>query len=75
MRSLKDKNLSKQEMKESSSQFYSIKQEVLEDLKTGFTKLDRNVVDGVESREPGSADQLAAVILDLFSHKLNIRKS
>jgi len=75
MRSLKDKNLSKQEMKESSSQFYSIKQEVLEDLKTGFTKLDRNVVDGVESREPGSADQLAAVISDLFSHKLNIRKS
>jgi len=69
---LKDQNLDKHEMKSSATKFYSIKQEVLEDLKTGFTKLDRSLVESVQTRESGSGDQLLAAVTDLFNEKLNL---
>jgi len=71
---LKEQNLDKHEMKSSATKFYSIKQEVLEDLKTGFTKLDRSLVESVQARESGSADQLLGAVTNLFNEKLNLNQ-
>lgn len=72
MKLLKDDKTDKDTMKVKSKAYYSTKQDVLEDLKTGFTKLDRNLVDKVNERKPESSDELFSVILDLFQEKLKL---
>jgi len=72
MGKFRDKGLSKVEMKEASHHIYNVKGEVLDDLKTGFSMLDRELVDAVQKREDGSGDKLAEVVEELFNIKLNI---
>ncbi|XP_023328266.1 L-seryl-tRNA(Sec) kinase [Eurytemora carolleeae] len=72
MTELRTKNLTKPELKEFSTQFYSVKQELLEDFRTGFTKLDRNLVAKVENRESGAIDLLQETLAELFNHKLSL---
>jgi len=60
----------KENMKQLSTTLYKVKQEVLEDLKTGFTKLDRDLVKNVQGRHPDSNSQLAAEMSQLFDQKL-----
>ena len=72
MTELRTQGLSKESMKEVSQTIYSVKGEVLEDLKTGFTKLDRELVDAVQKREDDSGEKLAKEMEDLFKKKLAI---
>jgi len=60
----------KENMKQLSTTLYKVKQEVLEDLKTGFTKLDRDLVKNVQDRHPDSNSKLAAEMSQLFDQKL-----
>lgn len=69
---LKTKGLDKEEMRKLSHNIYSVKGEVLEDLKTGFSKLDKEVVNAVHEREDGSGSKLALEIEELFNKKLKI---
>lgn len=70
MKTLKDDKTDKASMKLKSQAYYSAKQEVLEDLKTGFQRLDRTLVEKVNERRPDSADQLFSVMNSLFNDKL-----
>jgi len=72
MGELRGQGLSKEEMKEASHNIYNLKGEVLDDLKTGFTKLDRELVDDVQKRKDGSGEKLAEEIEELFKIKLDI---
>jgi len=71
MGDLRSKGLSKEDMKVASHNIYNIKGEVLEDLKTGFTKLDRQLVESVQNMEDGSGDKLSSEIEQLFNLKLS----
>ena len=62
MLSFKKSGLSREEMNTASKKIYSVKSEVLEDLKTGFTKLDRLVIDSVQNREPDGVLKLENVL-------------
>ena len=44
MKTERDNNASKTEMKAVSTRLYAVKSELLEDLRTGFTKLDKELV-------------------------------
>jgi len=72
MKLLKDVNTDKDTMKLKSKTYYSTKQEVLEDLKTGFTKLDKDLVEKVNARKSDSGEELFSVVLDLFNDKLKL---
>ena len=72
MGELRSHGLSKEDMKEASHNIYSVKGEVLEDLKTGLTKLERELVESVQRREEGSGDRLAEEIEQLFNLKLKV---
>ena len=72
MKTLKDRKTDGATMKQKSTEYYSAKQEVVEDLKTGFTKLDRDLVDQVNSRNNDSSDKLFLVVQDLFNEKLKL---
>jgi len=72
MGELRSHGLSKEDMKEASHNIYSVKGEVLEDLKTGLTKLERELVESVQRREDGSGDRLAEEIEQLFNLKLKV---
>ena len=72
MKTLKDRKTDGVTMKQKSAEYYSAKQEVVEDLKTGFTKLDRDLVDEVNSRNNDSSDKLFLVVQDLFNEKLKL---
>ena len=73
MISMKQSGLSKKEMNVKSNSIYSIKTEVLEDLKTGWTKLDKELVKAVENRESESGVELEKQMEELFESKLQIR--
>ena len=57
---------------------YEVKQEVLEDLRTGFTKLDSDLVgqfspSGGQRPEPAGSEALLQEMTALFTAKLAIR--
>jgi hypothetical protein len=59
---------------------YEAKQEVLEDLKTGFTKLDSDIVQRISSSrsskpDPAAADALLQQLSALFAAKLALSSS
>ena len=70
MLSFKKSGLSREEMNTASKKIYSVKSEVLEDLKTGFTKLDRLVIDSVQNREPDSVLKLEKELESIFNNKI-----
>ena len=72
MKTLKDKKTDGATMKQKSTEYYSAKQEVLEDLKTGFTQLDRDLVEQVNARNNDSAEKLLSVVQELFNEKLKL---
>ena len=72
MKTLKDKKSDGATMKQKSTIYYSAKQEVLEDLKTGFTQLDRDLVEQVNARNNDSAEKLLSVVQELFNEKLKL---
>ena len=72
MLDMKQSGLSKEEMNMKSKSIYSIKTEVLEDLKTGWTKLDRELIQSVENREAESGLKLERQMEELFEVKLKI---
>ena len=72
MKLLKDVSTDKDTMKIKSKTYYRTKQEVLDDLKTGFTKLDKNLVEKVNERKSGSGEDLFSVVLELFNEKLKL---
>jgi len=72
MGELRSQGLSKEDMRGASHNIYNVKGEVLEDLKTGLTKLERELVDSVQRREDGSGDRLAVEIEQLFNLKLKV---
>jgi len=72
MGELRTKGLCKEDMKGASHSIYNVKGEVIEDLKTGFTKLERELVESVQKREEGSGEKLAKEMEKLFNLKLKI---
>ena len=72
MISMKHSGFSKEDMNLRSKSIYSIKTEVLEDLKTGWTKLDKSLIASVEKREPDSGSKLEKEMEELFDNKLKI---
>jgi len=73
MKSYKDTNMDKEEMRVQSKNLYNIKQEILEDLKTGYTKLDRQLVEEVTQCTPDSAQHLMSALHQLFDSKISIK--
>ena len=70
MLSLKQSGLSKEEMNTVSKKIYSVKTEILEDLKTGFTKLDKDVVCSVQNNEFNSGEKLELELRSVFTSKM-----
>ena len=70
MLSLKKSGLSKEEMNAASKKIYSVKIEILEDLKTGFTKLDRLVINSVQNRDPDGVLKLENELESIFNSKI-----
>ena len=73
MVSMKQSGLGKEEMNVKSKSIYSIKTEVLEDLKTGWTKLDKDLVRSVENRDSESGVRLEKEMEELFESKLQLK--
>ena len=73
MISLKRDGQSKEDMNNASKRIYSIKNEVLEDLKTGFTKLDKTLLTSVQNREPVGVLRLETELEHLFQEKLALK--
>ena len=53
-----------------SKQLNEVRQEVLEDLKTGFARLPKEVVRGVEKTVIGATENLKKIILELYDFKM-----
>ena len=63
----------KDEMNAASKHVYKVKSEVLEDLKTGYTKLDKNLVTSIQNREPNSNIMLENDLNNIFQEKLALQ--
>ena len=72
MLALKQSGLSKEEMNESSKNIYSVKTELLEDFKTGFQRLDKDIVESVGKRGSDSSLRLHQALDFLFQNKLKL---
>ena len=72
MLGLKQSGLGKQEMNLASKKVYSAKTELLEDLKTGFTKLDKDLVNSVQERQPEGVIRLEEHLATLFEQKVDL---
>jgi hypothetical protein len=57
-------------MQDYCKQLNSVRNEILEDLKTGFEKLPVEVIKGVENKIPGALDSLNLIVDQLFALKL-----
>ena len=71
MLEMKKSGLNKEEMNTASKKIYSVKTEILEDLKTGFTKLDRLVINSVQNRDPDGVLKLENELESIFNSKIN----
>ena len=58
-------------MQDYCKQLNSVRNEILEDFKTGFAKLPVGIIKGVENKTPGALDSLNLVIDEMFALKLN----
>lgn len=72
MKEERDKKASKDVMKEASVKLYAAKTELLEDLRTGFTKLDKDLVKNMNSKEESSERKFEQEIDQLFLQKLKL---
>jgi len=72
MKTERDNNASKAEMREVSTKLYAAKTELLEDLRTGFTKLDKNLVKSFSDKNEGCEVKLKEEIDELFMKKLSL---
>ena len=61
---------SKDELKNKAAELNAAKDELLEDLRTGFTKIPNEVIKGVTNREQNGIDKLDDVIQNLFEMKI-----
>ena len=74
MLSLKQSGLSKDEMNKASKHIYSVKTELLEDLKTGFTRIDKDIVDSMRCSDPTGRDKLEDCLTKIFQSKLCLKE-
>jgi hypothetical protein len=58
-------------MQEYCKQLNGVRNEILEDLKTGFVKLPVEVIKAVESKTSGAVDNLDVLITQMFDLKLS----
>ena len=72
MISLKKNCHSKEDMSVAGKRIYSVKNELLEDLKTGFTKIDKNLLTSVQNREAEGVLRLETELEQLFKEKLEL---
>ena len=70
---MKQSGLGKDEMNAASKRVYKVKSEVLEDLKTGYTKLDKNLVTSIQNRDPDSSRMLENDLNSIFQEKLALQ--
>jgi len=73
MFAMKQSGLGKDEMNAASKRIYKVKSEVLEDLKTGYTKLDKNLVTSIQNRDPDSSRMLENDLNSIFQEKLALQ--
>jgi len=66
----KIENIKKEDVQIKANHFNSKKDELLEDLKTGFTTLPANIVTGIGKKEPNAVDNLKTVISELYDLKI-----
>ena len=66
-----DENQKKEDIQIQAKHFNVKKDELLEDLKTGFTTLPTNVVTGIGKKQPDAVDNLKTVINELYDLKLS----
>ena len=71
----KIENIKKEDIQIKANHFNSKKDELLEDLKTGFTTLPTNIVTGIGKKEPNAVDNLKTVISELYDLKINEQKN
>ena len=62
--------MSKDDLKVKAKELNAIKDEVLEDLKTGFTNLPEDVVNAVTDRKKDGVVKLDSVVQELFELKI-----
>ena len=62
--------MSKDDLKVKAKELNAIKDEVLEDLKTGFTNLPEDVVNAVTDRKKNGVVKLDSVVQELFELKI-----
>ena len=67
---MKGPNTSKDELKNKAAELNAAKHELLEDLRTGFTKIPNEVIKSVTNREQNAIDKLDDVIQNLFEMKI-----
>ena len=67
----KAEELSQAEMQAKAKELNLAKNELLEVIKSGFTKIPKEVVSEVEGRKDGAIVNLAQVVKDLFELKLS----
>jgi len=70
IRESKKETMKKEDIQTKANLFNSKKDELLEDLKTGFTTLPANIVTGIGKKEPDSVKNLKTVIDELFNLKI-----
>jgi len=70
IKQLKGPNTSKDELKNKAAELNATKDELLEDLRTGFTKIPNEVIKSVTNREQNAIDKLDDVIQNLFEMKI-----
>ena len=70
IKQLKGPNTSKDELKNKAAELNTTKDELLEDLRTGFTKIPNEVIKSVTNREQNAIDKLDDVIQNLFEMKI-----
>ena len=73
MFAMKQSGLGKDEMNAAGKRIYKVKSEVLEDLKTGYTKLDKNLVTSIQNRDPDSSRMLENDLNNIFQEKLALQ--
>ena len=70
IKQFKGSDTSKDELKNKAAELNAAKDELLEDFRTGFTKIPNDVIKGVTNREQNAIDKLDDVIQNLFEMKI-----
>ena len=70
IKKFKGSDTSKDELKNKAAELNAAKDELLEDFRTGFTKIPNEVIKGVTNREQNAIDKLDDVIQNLFEMKI-----